>query len=102
MRVSGNPDSPADYGVIEEEWERQLTRRAEYIHLRGGETVIAARMQGIHTQAIRVRSDSATRLVNTDWRIVDLRTSEEFNIRDITISDDRQWLDFLCQRGAVV
>ena len=102
MRISGNPDSPADYGVVEDVWERQFVRRAEYVHLRGGETVIAARLQGTHPQVVRVRAGSHTRTVTTDWRIVDMRTGTEMNITDITPTEDRQWLDFLCKVGVVV
>jgi hypothetical protein len=102
-RVPGNPDSPpVDYGNTEGEWEEQFQRRAEFIHLRGGESVLAARMQGQHTQVIRVRAGEETRSVNTDWRIRDLRTGAEFNIRDITPSDDRAWLDILAVRGVTV
>jgi len=46
--------------------------------------------------------------VDTDWRVRDVRGGEfvngewvgpEFNIRDVTPTNDRQWLDFLCQSG---
>lgn len=77
----------------------QFTRRAAYIHLRGGEAVLAARLEGRHTQIIRVWRDSQTRTVTTDWRIEDKRSGDLFNIRDITPSDDRLWLDFLCEKG---
>lgn len=80
----------------------QFTRRAAYIHLRGGEAVMAARLEGRHTQIVRVRSDSQTRAVTTDWRITDKRSGAVFNIRDITPSDDRRWLDFLAEKGAAV
>ncbi|WP_353641323.1 phage head closure protein [Mesorhizobium sp. WSM2239] len=78
----------------------QFTRRAEFIHLRGGEAVLAARLQGRHTQIIRVRADSETRTVTTDWRISDKRLAGVvYNIRDITLSKDRAFLDMLCERG---
>jgi hypothetical protein len=80
----------------------QFTRRAAYIHLRGGETVMAARLAGRHSQIIRVRSDSSTRTVTTDWRISDKRSGAVFNIRDITPSTDRAFIDFLAERGVAV
>lgn len=73
--------------------------RASYRHLRGGETVLAARLEGTHTQVIRVNSAGKTRAVSTDWRIVDDRTGDVFNIRDITPTEDLLELDFLCQKG---
>jgi head-tail adaptor len=76
--------------------------RAGFIHLRGGEAVQAARLGGQHPQVIRVRSSAQTREVTTDWRIRDVRTGEVFNVRDITLGLDRQFIDFLCQKGVAV
>lgn len=98
-RVSENPDSPVDYGNTESTWAEQFERRAQYIHLRGGETVQAARLEGRHVQVIRVRSDNATRIITTDWRAVDQRTGDVFNVRDVTHTPDRQWIDLLCEKG---
>lgn len=77
-----------------------FTCRAEYVHLRGGESVLAARLEGVHTLVIRVRASSETRAATTDWRIVDARDETVYNIRDISEDEDsRLWLDFLCQKG---
>lgn len=73
--------------------------RAAYVHLRGGETVLAARLSGQHSQIVRVRSSSDSRAVTTDWRIVDRRAGTVFNIRDVTPTTDRAYIDFLCQSG---
>lgn len=77
----------------------QFTCRAAYVHLRGGESVQAARLEGQHPQVIRVRASSQARGVTTDWRIRDKRTGDVFAIRDITPGVDRQFIDFLCQKG---
>ncbi len=77
----------------------RFTVRAGYIHLRGGESVMAARLAGRHTQVIRVRASSGTKQVTRDWQIVDKRAGTVFNIRDITPSTDRAWLDFLAESG---
>lgn len=77
----------------------RFDRRAEYTHLRGGETVLAARLEGRHPQIIRVRADSETREVTTDWRITDARTGTVYAIRDVTWSEDRAWIDFLAESG---
>lgn len=81
------------------EWQEQFQVLVGYVHLRGGESVMAARLEGQHTQIVFARNSSLTRQVTTDWRIRDLRTAETYNIRDITPTDDRLWLDFLCQKG---
>lgn len=72
---------------------------AGYVHLRGGEAVLAARLGGQHTQVMRVRSYTMTRQVTTDWRVIDKRSGDVFNIRDITPTLDRAYLDFLVQSG---
>ena len=87
------------YGGTATDWAEQFRRRAEFVHLRGGESVQAARLQGQHVQIIRVRASTATWSVTTDWRVRDVRTGDIFNIRDRGPTDDRRFLDFLCQKG---
>lgn len=77
----------------------QFTVWAGYTHLRGGETVLAARLQGQHSQVIRVYRSRRTRLITTDWRVKDARTGVVLNIRDITPTDDGAFFDMLCQSG---
>lgn len=80
-------------------WGEQFECRAAYRHLRGGEAVIAARLEGKHVQVITVRAFAATRAVTTDYRIRDVRTALTFNIRDVTPNLDRQFIDFLVESG---
>lgn len=89
------------YGNTVSGWIEQFQRSAEYVHLRGGETVMASRLQNRHPQVIRVRACSQTRRTTAEWRIKDMRTGIEYAIRDVTLSTDRKWVDFLCERGAV-
>ncbi|BCH32634.1 hypothetical protein MesoLjLc_45640 [Mesorhizobium sp. L-8-10] len=81
------------------DWVEQFQCRAAYRHLRGGESVVASRLQGKHVQIIAVRASSQTRQVSTDWRVRDARTGEVFNIRDVTVETDRAFISFLCERG---
>ena len=73
--------------------------RAAFFHQRGGEAIMAGRLEGRHTVIIRVRSSAAVRSATPDWRIVDKRAGTIFAIRDVTPSDDRLYLDFLCESG---
>ncbi len=98
-RVEENPDSPVDYGNTESTWTEQFAVRAAYIHLRGGEAVQAARLAGRHVQVIRVRASTATRTITTDWRAVDKRNGDIFNIRDVTHDNDRRFIDLLAEKG---
>ncbi|BCH65860.1 hypothetical protein RvVAT039_30760 [Agrobacterium vitis] len=92
-------------GVTVASWVERYRCRAGFVHLRGGETVMADRLQGEHSQVIFVRDCIEAREVETDWRIRDLDTQLTFNVRDITqgewTDDDRRWIDFLCQSGGV-
>jgi hypothetical protein len=60
---------------------------------------MADRLQGQHTQIVFIRRSAGARLVTTDWRVHDLRSGTKYNIRDITITEDRMYIDFLCQSG---
>lgn len=80
-------------------FEEQFTTMAALTHLRGGEGVQAARLEGRHVQIVRVRATARTRAVTTDWRVRDTRTGDAFNIRDVEPSLDRQWIDFMCEKG---
>lgn len=98
-RETVNPDSPADYGATQSAWVEQFTRRANFLHLRGGESVMAGRLAGKHQIVVTVRAGEQTRDIGTDWRMRDTRTSVEYAIRDITPSDDRQFVEILVESG---
>jgi head-tail adaptor len=80
-------------------FEDRFTTYAGVVHMRGGESVMAGRLAGRHTQIVQVRVSSNTRRITTDWRAKNARTGEEFAIRDITPTDDRAFLEILCESG---
>lgn len=92
-------DGDDGYGNVVSGWAEQFQCRAAFRHLRGGETVIASRLQGTHIQVITVRSSSQTRAITPDWRVRDVRTGDVFNIRDVTHETDRKWISLLCEKG---
>lgn len=92
---SGSDNAGGSYS----NWVEQFQCRAGYRHLKGGESVIAARLEGKHVQIVNVGYFQNSRSVTTDWRIKDLRTNETYNVRDISISEDRSEIDFLCESG---
>lgn len=93
-------DSATDgLGGVSGAFTEQFSRAAGVTHLRGGEGVLAARLEGQHTVVIRVRSCSLTRAVTPEWQIEDKRTGMVYAIRDVTPTDDRAYLDFLAQSG---
>lgn len=80
-------------------WQTQFSVRAAYRHLRGGESVMAGRLQGQHSQIITVRCSTQSKLITAGWRLVDARDGTVFNVRDVTPETDRQWISLLCERG---
>ena len=100
-RIEDNPDSPIDYGGTVADWSDQGTVAAEFVHLRGGETVMAGRLQGRHPLVVRVRASALTREVGPDWRLTDTRTGTVYAVRDVTVhpDGDRAWIDILCESG---
>ncbi|MBZ5760276.1 phage head closure protein [Rhizobium sp. VS19-DR104.2] len=81
------------------DWEEQFQSRAGFTPLRGGEAIMAGRLQGQQTKIIFIRSSIASRQVTLEWRVRDMRTGETYNIREITPTEDRMWIDLLCQSG---
>lgn len=98
-REVANPDSPADYGNTESDFVEQFTRRAGFVYLRGTETVIAARLEGRQPIVVRVRKDSQTATIATDWRMRDTRSSVEYAVKSIAETPDRKWLDVIVEAG---
>lgn len=82
-------------------WVSAFTEYAELMPLRGGEAIMAARLQGTQTFVLRVRSFEASRSVTPEWRAVDARNSERvFNIKSIADAEqNNRWLDMLVEQG---
>lgn len=100
-RVAFEARAPVDRGdgVKIGQWVFQFSARAGFMHLRGGESVMAGRLAGQHSQIVFVRASAQAKTVTPEWRIRDERTGQVFNIRDVTPTDDRLWIDFLAQSG---
>ena len=80
-------------------FETQFTVRAAYRHLRGGEAVIASRLENRHPVIITVRASSQTKQITADWQLVDARDGTAWAVRDVTHETDRQFISLLCERG---
>lgn len=97
--VRGEQDD--GYGNTQAGWVEQFQDAASYVHLRGGEGVLAARLANKHPQVIRVRAHTKTRAVTADWKVTDVRAGVEYAIKDVTATVDNKWIDLLCERGVV-
>jgi len=84
-----------EFGNTQGPFAEQFSCRAAYLHLKGGESVLAARLEGKHSQVIRVRFNSNTRQITADWYVKDKRTDMLFAVSDVTPSENRQFVDVL-------
>lgn len=97
--LSDNSPPGDGYGNMEGDWLPQFTVWAKLHLMRGGENVIASRLQGRQPAILTVRASSLTRRITTDWRCRDKRTSEAYNIRSVELHPDRSGFDLLIERG---
>jgi SPP1 family predicted phage head-tail adaptor len=82
-------------------WEVQVTARAAIKVLKASETVLAGRLQGTQTLVVTLRWQSALSDVDGTWRLRNVRTGSEYNIRAVTPDVRRQWVDVLCETDAL-
>lgn len=87
------------YGNEEGAWRPRFERAGRRQMLRGGEQVMASRLEGRAPAVITVRACSQTRRATTDWRLRDVRSEELWNIRSISMSEKRDYLDILVEKG---
>lgn len=94
--------------TTEGDFETVFTCAAEFVPLRGSETVIASRLQGVQPYIVRVRQSSQTRQVDETWRVVDARAPQPpdvkarvFAIKAPPTDPDqkRTRLEILCEQG---
>lgn len=90
--------TPDGGGGFEKSWVLRLETYAEFKHLRGSETALAGRLTGTHTQIMRLRANAATLAIRTTWKASDEK-GKAYNIRDVTPTEDRKWVDVLTESG---
>jgi head-tail adaptor len=88
------------HGGVVVGWQEQFQEPARLMPLRGGETVMAGRLQGTQPFVCTVRSSTRTRAVTPAWRAVNARTGTAYNIKAINNPDERNaYLDILMVTG---
>lgn len=102
MRFERRAQTSDGYGNTEGDWQTLITARSVDLKpTRGGEAVIGERLQGHAAFDMWLRSDSATRQLTTDDRVVDIRDATRvFNIAFIDDMTGRKaWLLMQLTRG---
>jgi hypothetical protein len=77
--------SSADDGA----WSVQIIR------LKGGEPVMAQRLQGVQPVIIVVRASSVTRSVDNAWRAVGVLDHQIYEVTNANLDDTRAWVEIL-------
>lgn len=67
-------------------------------YLRGGEAVIASRLEGKQPAVVTVRASSQTRQITPEWRMLD-EDGTPFAIRAIVPTQDRALLEITVEGG---
>lgn len=99
-------------GNAEEDFVEQFECRAGFTFLRGGEAVIAGRLEGRQPIVVRVRASSNTRQIQPAWRMRNLRNGEWaggsgaeywdgpiYAVRSVVPTENRMFLDVMVESG---
>lgn len=100
VTFSQRSSSSDDYGNVEDSYVDQFSVAARIQYLRGGEGVMAARLDGHQPVLVTVRRSTDTEKIKPDWRVTDARDPARiFNIRSIVPDERRELFDLLCEIG---
>lgn len=95
------------YGGQQDGWEDVFTYPARMMPLKGGEGVMAGRLQGTQPYFCAIRSSTDSRQVTPAWRAYDARRGLDgegnpvrpYNITSVTETEDRAWIEVLVTAG---
>lgn len=80
-------------------WTEEFIARAQFLYLRGGETVIASRLSGRQPVVVTMRNEGRAKDVTPEWRMRDVRRGTVYNVRSIVPTDNRLYLELTCESG---
>jgi hypothetical protein len=108
-------DEPATvqdgYGNSQGDFVERFQCRAGFTPIRGGESVIASRLEGRQPIVVRIRASTKSRMITPDWQMRDARKGEwsgdgaqfwtgpVYAIRSIIETKDRMYLDLMVEGG---
>ena len=86
-------DTDDGYGNTQGEWVEQCRFNASIEARRGGEAVIAGRLQGTVAYMVTTRYAGSIAAVQPDWRLVDARSGAVYAIRTWIPRPRRDYID---------
>ncbi|SEQ33143.1 phage head-tail adaptor, putative, SPP1 family [Faunimonas pinastri] len=103
VRLERRTPQKDGFGNSVSAWQAQFERRAAVQMMRGGEEVLASRLEGVQPATIVLRFDEKTRAITADWRAIHLRddgSEREFAIQTAEdMEGRRQWITLTCKAG---
>lgn len=90
---------PNGYGAKQAGFVEQFRIRAEFDFLRGGEAVIAARLEAKQPVLVRVRANADTKRIKPDWQMRDVHSGIAYAIRAVAPTPDRAAFTILAEGG---
>jgi head-tail adaptor len=90
-------------GTYTQGYAAQFECAANIIYLRGGETVIASRLEQKSPVVLTIRNAASTRRITGEWRARDVRTDVVYAIKEPPReSEDRAFVEMLATSGVQV
>lgn len=80
-------------------WVEQFRLEAGIEARRGGESIIAGRLQGTVTYILSTRYSGNAAQITTDWRLRDARSGQTYNVLTAIPRPRRDYIDFDVQAG---
>lgn len=80
-------------------WQLRFTAYAKLVPLRRGESVLAGRLAGVQPYILTIWAQPAADALATDWRVVNRRTGETYNIRTVERDPKGVSIDCLIEAG---
>lgn len=66
----------------------RFSRRAQFVYAGGKEAISADRLQGQSIMKVRLRKDSQTKTITSDWQLRDARRGTVYAIREVDAVTD--------------
>lgn len=86
--------------TVRPEYVPQFTTRGNRHWLRGGESVMAARLESRQPAILTVRNSEQARSVTNDWRVRDTGDGRTYNVRSLpNQTQSRHFLEILVESG---
>lgn len=86
-------------GNITGDWEEQFRCAGRKESLKGGETVMAARLENRQPYVATIRYTTKAALVTHEWRVRDVRTGATYGLTSLVVRPKRDYIDMLIVEG---